>query len=225
MAALRVLVILPSWVGDGVMATPALRLLRRSLPGALIGGLARPGIDELLAGLDVLDEVHVEIARGVMGPKRAAAKVRPRRYDAAVLLTNSFSSALVARLAGIPERIGYDRDGRGILLTRKLTPLRRADVEPFKRSATNPRDWAPVPACEYYWRLVSEALRVFGAGPKDAVASMGLTGPMGPMELSTTPEQDRAAAEILDKAGLAPDPRSHRRPGFAVLNPGGNNPA
>src|SRR5262245_29243371 len=47
---LRLLIVLPSWLGDVVMATPALRLLRRSLPGIFIGALARPGLDELLAG-------------------------------------------------------------------------------------------------------------------------------------------------------------------------------
>ena len=109
----RLLVVCPSWVGDAVMATPALRRVRAGMPGAFIGGLVRPGIDELLAGSDVFDEVHVERAAGVMGPKRAAAKVRPRRYDAALLLTNSFSTALITRLAGIPRRIGYARDSRG----------------------------------------------------------------------------------------------------------------
>ena len=131
---LRLLVVCPSWLGDTVMATPALALLRRSLPGIYLGGLMRPGLDELLAGSPFLDEVHVVRASGVMGPKHAAAKVRPRRYDAAVLLTNSFSTALTARLAGIPRRIGYDRDLRGILLTHKLRAPVRADGS-----------WAPKP--------------------------------------------------------------------------------
>ena len=56
---LRLLIVLPSWVGDAVMATPALRLIRDSLLGSFIGGLVRPGIDEVLAGTDLLDEVHL----------------------------------------------------------------------------------------------------------------------------------------------------------------------
>src|SRR5688572_19153197 len=98
---MRLLVVCPSWVGDAVMATPALRLLRDAMPGGFIGGLVRPGIDEVLAGTEFFDEVHVERAAGVMGPKHAAAKVRPRRYEAALLLTNSFSTALITRIAGI----------------------------------------------------------------------------------------------------------------------------
>lgn len=214
----RLLVVMPSWVGDAVMATPALRLVRRALPGSFIGGLVRPGIDQLLAGLPFFDELHVERAHGVMGPKRVAAAVRPRRYDAALLFTNSFSSALTSRLAGVPRRIGYDRDGRGLLLTDRLTPLRRRDVEPFRRSASNLSEWAPVPACRYYWELTAAMLRAIGEAAPTADR-------MGPMELAVTADEERAAAAILDRAGLTPDPSTRRRPGFVVLNPGGNDAA
>jgi hypothetical protein len=136
---LRLLVIVPSWVGDAIMATPTFRLLRGTLKGSYIGALVRPGIDQLLAGLDVFDEVHVASSGGVMGPKHAAAKVRHRRYDTALLLTNSFSSALITRLAGIPNRIGYERDARGLLLSHKLDAPKRPDGS-----------WAPVSAVRYY---------------------------------------------------------------------------
>ena len=89
---LRLLVVMPSWVGDAVMATPTLRLIRGAYPGIFMGGLVRPGIDELLLGAKFFDELHVARPMGVMGPKFGAAKVRPRRYDTALLLTNSFSA-------------------------------------------------------------------------------------------------------------------------------------
>ncbi len=140
----RLLIVLPSWVGDAVMATPALRRIRAALPGAFVGALARPGIDQLLAGSGLFDEVHVERASGVLGPKFVAAKVRPRRYDTALLLTNSFSTALIARVAGIPRRIGYNRDARRLLLTDPLPPDR------------TPRGgFAIVPAVNAYWKLAS----------------------------------------------------------------------
>jgi len=190
---LRLLIVLPSWVGDAAMATPTLRAIRRAMPGAFIGGLCRPGVDELLAGVDLLDEFHVARASGVMGPKFAAGKVRPRRYDAALLLTNSFSTALTVRIAGIPRRIGYDRDARGLLLTDRLPPPRRDDGE-----------WATVPAVEYYWALARRFLLPAGAE-------------RGPLELGVTPEQAALGAEILAKGGVTGS--------YAVLNPGGNNPA
>lgn len=192
----RLLVVLPSWVGDAVMATPTLRALRAGFPGAFIGGLVRPGIDQVLAGTPFLDEFHVERAAGVMGPKHAAAKVRPRRYDVALLLTNSFSTALTTRIAGIPRRIGYDRDGRGLLLTDRMAAPKREDGR-----------WAPVPAVEYYFEL---ARRFLVPG---AAASPGL------MELGIAPEQDILAEQVLGRAGI------ETSDAFVVLNPGGNNPA
>jgi heptosyltransferase II len=201
----RVLIILPSWLGDCVMATPALRLVRSSLPGAFIGGLVRPGMDELLAGSDFFDEVHVERASGVLGPKFVAAKVRPRRYDAALLLTNSFSTALIARVAGIPRRIGYDRDGRGLLLTDRLRAPRRTG--PGGR-------FAPVPAVSYYWHAARALLGDAGLPPEPT----GDLPPL-PMELGVTAEQEGAGAAVLARAGVDPGAR------LAILNPGGNNPA
>ena len=198
---LRLLVVCPSWVGDAVMATPALRLIRQRMPGILIGVLTKPGVDEILAGLDCFDEIHVARGSGVMGPKFVAAKVRPRRYDTALLLTNSFSTALIARIAGIPRRIGYERDGRGLLLTDRLQAPRRANGS-----------WAVVPACLYYHRA--------------ACALLGITGhdaeflpPDSHLELAITPDQERASAAVLDAAGVRDGER------IAILNPGGNNPS
>ncbi|MCC6230599.1 MAG: glycosyltransferase family 9 protein [Phycisphaerales bacterium] len=193
---LRLLVVVPSWVGDAVMATPTFRFLRDTLKGSFIGALVRPGIDQLLAGLDVFDEVHVASSGGVMGPKHAAAKVRQRRYDTALLLTNSFSSALITRLAGIRHRIGYERDARGLLLTHKLDAPKRPDGS-----------WAPISAVRYYDTLA----RTFLAPDADALIRF--------MELASTPEQSAASADILARAGIADTTR------FAILNPGGNDEA
>ncbi|MBS0198631.1 MAG: glycosyltransferase family 9 protein [Planctomycetes bacterium] len=204
---LRLLVVLPSWVGDVTMATPALRAIRDRLAGTFIGGLCRPGIDQVLAGSSVFDELHVERASGVFGPKFVAAKVRPRQYDTALLLTNSLGTALVARIAGIPRRMGYDRDGRGFLLTDRLKAPKR-----------DKGGWAVIPACEYYWR----AARALLDGDVDSTAMdpARWTLPAGAcMELGVSPEQERASMEILAAAGCAPGAA------YALLNPGGNDPA
>lgn len=186
---LRLLVVLPSWLGDVAMATPALRLLRSTLPGAFIGGLVRPGLDELLAGTDFFDELHIDRARGMMGPKHVAARVRPRMYDTALLLTNSFSTALITRLAFIPRRIGYDRDGRGLLLTDRLAPER------------NGRRYRCVSAVDYYLRAASVVT--------GAAVSAGIR-----LELGLTPEQTQAGAALLDRAGLRPgEPYAVLNPG------------
>lgn len=187
------------------MATPALRLLRRGLPGAFIGGLVRPGLDDLLAGTTFFDELHVDRARGVMGPKLVASKIRPRQYDTALLLTNSFSTALITRLAFIPRRIGYDRDGRWLLLTDRL--------KPEKTGVLGSGGFAVVSAVDYYLRAAQAVL--------DGRESGSLPPAGGPirLELAATPAQDAAAAEVLQRCGITPGER------YAVLNPGGNNPA
>lgn len=205
----RLLIVLPSWVGDAVMATPALRLTRQTLPGWFIGAICRPGVDQVLAGLDALDEVHVAPMSGVFGPKRVAAQLRPRRYQAALLLTNSFSTALASRIAGVPLRLGYDRDGRGMLLTHRLAAPRREDGE-----------WAVVPAAAYYYHAARALLDVLADRTVDARAAIEPLQGHARLELVVTEDEAARAGEVLASAGVA---RGGGR--LTVLNPGGNNPA
>lgn len=204
----RLLIVLPSWVGDAVMATPALRLIRDTLPGWYIGAICRPGIDQVLAGLDSLDEVHIAPTTGVLGPKRVAAQLRPRRYAAALLLTNSFSTALATRVAGIPMRLGYERDGRGLLLTHRLTAPKREGG-----------GWAIVPAVAYYYHAARALLDVLADRQVDATAPIEPLPTRARLELAATESDVAKATEVLAKAGVSPDTR------LAVLNPGGNNTA
>ena len=116
----RILVRGPTWVGDVVMATPALRALRRAKPSAEIVFEARPFIGELLANHPSIDRFMPEQDRGVFARSRA---LRAERFDAAVLLPDSLRSALAPWLARIPVRIGHARDPlRRALLTQSLAP-------------------------------------------------------------------------------------------------------
>ncbi len=209
---LRLLVVLPSWLGDTVMATPTLRRLRLALPGAYIGALARPGIDQLLDGSDLIDEIHTFQPHGIMAPKRAASKVRGRAYDTALLLTNSFSTALITRLAFIPRRIGYNRDSRGVLLTDPVQPPRNPDGS-----------WKLTPAVDYYWNLAGHLLGDEPIDwsihtPADCKAVPLALPAQTRMELPISNDNRRRADDILNRTGIADRP-------FAILNPGGNNPA
>jgi heptosyltransferase-2 len=107
------------------MSLPALRTLRNGLPKAHIAILARPWVADLYAREAVCDRVIPYTAAAGRGDWlakwRAAQELSREHFDAAVLLPNSFESALVARLAGIRRIIGYDRDGRGFLLTDSIT--------------------------------------------------------------------------------------------------------
>jgi heptosyltransferase-2 len=109
----RIVVRAPNWIGDVVLSLGALRDLRRNFPEARLEVLARPWVARLYEAVPGIDAV-VE-SRGV---RKDAAALRGR-FDAGVLFTNSFGSALSLLLAGVPERWGYATEGRGPLLTRR----------------------------------------------------------------------------------------------------------
>lgn len=128
---MRLVVRLPNWLGDIVMAIPALRAVRARWPDAHLG-VALPRVfaplAEVVGGVD--DVVPLVPARGWRDREAAAADtaaLAAGRFDAALLLTNSFGSAWLARRAGIPERWGYGGILRSRLLTRAVPrPRRRA---------------------------------------------------------------------------------------------------
>jgi heptosyltransferase-2 len=118
----RVLIVSPNWLGDAVMALPAVNDIRRAFPDASVHVAARASIAPLYAMVPGIDETVTLPGRGgwsaLLSWRREAAVLANRGYEAAVLLPNSFASALIVRRAGIPERWGFAADGRRRLLTR-----------------------------------------------------------------------------------------------------------
>ena len=122
---MRVLVRTPNWLGDVVMALPALAALRAHYPGAVVAAAGPAPLAPLLAAAPGVDEV-VGLARGGAGARRSDVEaLRRGKFDVAVLLPNSFGSAWAARRAGIPERWGFAGQWRRALLTRAVPPPRR----------------------------------------------------------------------------------------------------
>jgi heptosyltransferase II len=113
-----------NWVGDAILSLPALRVTRARWPQARITLLARPAIADIYARENIADQILPYTARPGFGDwttKWQAAQMLQRlECDTALLLTNSFESAAVVRLAGIPQRLGYYRDARGPLLTQAV---------------------------------------------------------------------------------------------------------
>jgi heptosyltransferase-2 len=123
----RVLVHMPSWLGDFVQAEPALRALaeraERDALALSIAGEAR--FLELLGG-------RFPSARRIAHPARGAEDPRAwRGHDVAVLFPGSFRSAWLAWRAGIQRRIGWSRDGRGFLLTDRIAPALERGATPL----------------------------------------------------------------------------------------------
>ena len=117
-----------NWIGDVVMTLPAVSAVRKTWPGAKISILAKPWVAEIYRLSPDVDEVIVfeEPGRhgGIGGRLRLAKELRGIGFDCAILLQNAIEAAIIAMLAGIPLRAGYNSDGRGLLLTHSVQRTR-----------------------------------------------------------------------------------------------------
>jgi heptosyltransferase-2 len=152
----RVLVRATNWLGDAVMSLPAIRAIRQVFPHAHIAIAARPWVADLYGRETSIDRIIP-----YTGPRRAfAARLREERFDGAILLQNAFDAALLAWLARIPERIGYNRDARGLLLTRAIPVPEPGDIPRHERF--------------YYLELLRRAGMIERFPPTDAIRLEGI---------------------------------------------------
>ena len=139
-----ILVRMPNWLGDVVMGTTALLALRNRYPHARITVLGRPPHRQLLDGLRALDDfIPLDRDKGILSILRQGLRLRKQGFDLGILLPNSFSSAAIFFVAGIRHRVGYNLNGRGWMLTRRLRP----PMDGHRR--------VPTPMTEYYQKLLS----------------------------------------------------------------------
>jgi heptosyltransferase-2 len=132
----RFVVFAPNWLGDAVMALPAIADLRRAAAGASVAIAAQPAIAPLFSLVPGIDDVVVlDAKKGRESSSLVSRENDPRPlFDIAILLPNSFSVALRAWRAGVPERWGYRTDWRRPLLTRAVeAPPRVHQVEYYQR--------------------------------------------------------------------------------------------
>jgi heptosyltransferase-2 len=172
-------VVLPNWIGDCVMATPALRAIRRQFAADTIVGVMKPYVADVLAGSEWLDETLLYDRKSKDTRQHfhgVREQLRARNLDKIVLMTNSLSSAWLAWRSGARQRIGYARNGRSPLLTHRLLAPRIG----WK--------WSPISAVDYYLEL-----------------AYALDCPLEPrrMELATTGADEFSAERVWNKLGLA----------------------
>lgn len=133
---MKILIRATNWVGDAIMSIPALGEVRRRWPSAQLAILARPWVADLFRDQDLCDRlICYETGgkhKGLRGRETLAAELRSEKFDAAILFQNAFDAAWVAWRAGIPERIGYARDARRVLLTRPIPVPKGGEVPPHE---------------------------------------------------------------------------------------------
>ena len=120
----KILVRSPNWLGDCVLAMPALRELRKYRPNAMISVLAKKSVADLWKMCPYVDEViPFEVRKGLMGLDDRwdlGRRLKKMSFDLCLIIPNSFDAAFVPFLARIRRRMGWATYGRGMLLNRKV---------------------------------------------------------------------------------------------------------
>lgn len=159
------------------MTTPALHVIREQFPHAEITILANEMVSQLFLQHPGIDSIvtfkRQSTHRGATGRVRLATELRRHKFDLAIILPNSFDSALVPWLARIPVRIGKCSDGRTLLLNGRYHTAKGSD---------------PCHEVEYYLNLL---------------AHFGITGNRTPLHLFVTPEEEAKGAGILSECGIS----------------------
>jgi heptosyltransferase II len=171
---MRIALFLPNWIGDAVMATPAIRAVREQHPGARIIAVARSTVADVLHGSLWINDWLLADKRDSLFS--IASNLRARVVDRAILFPNSFRSALIAWLGRCEQRVGYARDGRSLLLTHRLYAAKDARGR-----------FVPAPVLLAYNRLAEAA---------------GCPISSTRMELFVTPDEQALAEEVWKLTGL-----------------------
>ncbi|MEM6506699.1 MAG: glycosyltransferase family 9 protein [Planctomycetota bacterium] len=183
----RLLVIMPGLLGEAVMATATLNALRGAQLDANITVLVKRRLRPVLYGLSYVDRIWSIRKRsehkgeGRSSKSRASVirlgkRLSRANFDTAVILPLSFRAAALPAVAGIPRRLGYEHDRRGVLLTDRLIPPRNRGEKP--RSAS----------IDSYLALARY---------------MGAKHPSGRMQLVLKPEATHQLETHLKKAGIS----------------------
>ncbi len=176
----KILVRMPNWIGDVIMALPALEALKSNFPSSSLSVLARPWVKDILETHPAVDLLlpynstgrGLSRLKGIVGTARV---LRREKFDLAILFQNAFEAALLSAMGGIRYRVGYDTDGRGVLLTHKV-----------RRKGGGPKGHH----VEYYMEILKE---------------IGLTVTKSDPKLYISRGQAERARELLIREGIPDD--------------------
>jgi heptosyltransferase II len=191
----QILIVMPTWVGDVVMATPFLDAVFQRFSSAEITLLTQRHLFSLLEGSPWDQRVEFWPPRNKSPAARhehkaLLARLRQRQFDLAVMLPNSLRSAWLCWRSGARRRVGFSRDGRRFLLT-----------DPIQTPNKIRGGYRPIPQVDYYARLA---------------LALGCEPSGDNLKLFTTDDCDRVVDSRLEEAGI-----NGRRP-LVVISPGAN---
>jgi heptosyltransferase-2 len=179
---MNIAIFCPNWIGDVVMATPAMTALRRHFAEARFIGVMRPYVAGVLEGGSWFDAQY--FTQGKSWPTNlgsVAWKLRREKIDIAVLFPNSFRTALSAWLGGSKRIVGYARDKRSWMLTDQLLSRLAPDGK-----------FLPTPIIDDYNRLAEH---------------LGCPWPGHQMTLHTTPADEEMADRVWQHYKLTEAPQ------------------
>ena len=175
-----------NWIGDTVMSVPAMRELRRLFPDAYIALHTRAWAKDIFADSVLFDEIIPidQTGNKASASLRQAEELRKRKFDAAVLFTNSFATAFVARVGRVRQRFGYATDGRSFLLSDPVP------VPPWKNERHE---------VYYYLNLVAEVGQIL-TGTKAEIIEDPAT------DIPVSEARRLEARELLNRSGVRTRP-------------------
>lgn len=223
----RILVIMPRLLSESVMATAALHAIHQAHPEAHITALVKRRLRPVLYGLDCVDRVlsirkrseregqtHTAVKRASV--VRLGRRLSRGNFDTAVIFPLSFKAAALATVAGIKRRIGYESEGRAVLLTDRLVArhrqsqnMRNATIDSYLAFARYLGSHHPSPAMHQALHPDASnrlARRLEQAGIDAGDQSLLLLNPGGPNAISRwSPQRMAQLCEMLvERFGLTP---------------------
>jgi heptosyltransferase-2 len=166
------------------MSVPALRELRRILPNARITLVARPGTADVFIDADFIDDLLIYERTGIASVWEQVRQWSRRQFDLAILLQNAFEAALIASLARVPMRVGYNTQGRGFLLT---NPLQVPDWKNERHESL------------YYANIISELARIL---KRQSPVETPAEPICAQRDLHVSPDRKQAARVLLQENGF-----------------------
>jgi heptosyltransferase-2 len=199
-------VLTPNWLGDAVMALPALAAVRRHHEAARLIVAARPSTAALFRMVPGVDRVVALDSTSRRADAEALSRIDA---DCALLLPNSFGSAWAVRRARIPERWGFASDFRRLLLTRAIRkPRGRMHQSEYYLALVSALGMAPtgepprILVPDEARRRASELLARHGVGGDQAVVGMAPGAAYGRAKQWPPERFGRLARLLYERRGI-----------------------